>query len=172
MWGPLYFFNFQGGKCPFLPPPPCGRPWQGGVANMDARRGGGGARVGRRHTIESHEKKFSLHVGPFRYFFSLWEPFCYVFLLTGSIFIIWSLSATFFLYLVVLFCLYGGLFWAYPPPPLSKFLRASMGAKGIATLPPYFWRGVQPPLIFFYCLHMLCTYYFYKVGGGGGVVSN
>ena len=84
-----------------------------------------------------------LYSGPFHYFFTMWKPFCYVFLPLGGLFhhvraffatffflwwaffTMWGHFRYFLLYVVGLFYPYREPFWACQPS-LRKFLRAPM----------------------------------------------
>ena len=54
--------------------------------------------------------------GPSAIFFSMWGPFCYVFLFIGGIFHVWK-SLLLFSLCGSPFCLYGGAFYELAPPP-------------------------------------------------------
>ena len=76
------------------------------------------------------EKKLGGYIGGlFCYFFFIWGPFCFVFLLFGGLFTMWGPFATFYF-------MVGAFFWACPPS-LRKFLRAPMIARRVREHAPW-----------------------------------
>ena len=83
---------------------------------------GGGTRVSR-HPPLPKKKFFGYIRGLFNcYFFFIWGPFCYVFLIFGGLFTMWEPFCYFLLH-------GGGLFGGVPPPPLTKISAGSHDCK-------------------------------------------
>ena len=87
---------------------------------MGARRGGGS----KTRPSPPPLRIFFLFdmLGPFCYFFFIWEPFCYVFL------ILWAFSPCGGLF-AILYFMVEAFFWACPPPPSIKISAGAHDCK-------------------------------------------
>ena len=106
-----------------------------------APAGGGGGGKNRPSPPSRKKKVFCLYWGRFCYFFFIWGPFCYVFLVLGAFSRCGGLFATFYV-------MVEAFFWACPPLPLRKFLRAPMIARRVS-------RACSPEI--FLCDHNLVS---------------
>ena len=66
------------------------------------------------------------------YFFFIWGPFCYIFLIFGDFFTMWGPFRYFLLH-------GGGLFWAWPPPPTKISADAHDCKEGSRACSPEFF---------------------------------
>ena len=96
------------------------------------------ARVGRRPPPSKIKKIWALlgafllhflHMGPFCYFFVIWGPFATFFLFLGA-------SSPYVGAFLLLFTSWWGPLFGLAPPPLRKFLRASMIARRVREHAP------------------------------------